>query len=70
MQKFVGEVDLPLADLRAFADVEAMRHEFEIGEDFVEGRGDRWEGYVSYSASAGNPQVISHNVFLGVGVKF
>jgi outer membrane autotransporter protein len=32
--------------------------------------GDRWEGYVSYSASAGNPQVISHNIFLGVGVKF
>jgi uncharacterized protein with beta-barrel porin domain len=32
--------------------------------------GDRWEGYVSYSASAGNPQLISHNIFLGVGVKF
>ena len=32
--------------------------------------GDRWEGYVSYSASAGNPQVISHNIYVGVGVKF
>ena len=32
--------------------------------------GDRWEGYLSYSASAGNPQVISQNIFLGVGVKF
>jgi outer membrane autotransporter protein len=32
--------------------------------------GDRWEGYVSYSASAGNPQVISHNIFLGLGIRF
>jgi outer membrane autotransporter protein len=32
--------------------------------------GDRWEGYLSYSASAGNPDLISHNIFLGVGVKF
>ena len=32
--------------------------------------GDRWEGYVSYSASAGNPQLVSHNIFAGVGVKF
>ena len=32
--------------------------------------GERWEGYVSYSASAGNPQLISHNIYLGVGVNF
>jgi outer membrane autotransporter protein len=32
--------------------------------------GDRWEGYLSYSASAGNPDLISNNIFLGVGVKF
>jgi outer membrane autotransporter protein len=32
--------------------------------------GKHWEGYVSYAASAGNPQIVSHNIFLGVGMKF
>jgi outer membrane autotransporter protein len=32
--------------------------------------GDRWEAFFSYSAAAANPQVLSHNFFLGMGVKF
>jgi uncharacterized protein with beta-barrel porin domain len=32
--------------------------------------GDRWEAFFSYSAAAANPQVLSHNFFLGLGVKF
>lgn len=32
--------------------------------------GERWEGYVSYAAAAGNPQLVSQNIYLGLGVKF
>jgi uncharacterized protein with beta-barrel porin domain len=31
---------------------------------------DRWEAFVSYSAAAANPDVLSHNIFVGGGVKF
>ncbi|MEX1044866.1 MAG: autotransporter outer membrane beta-barrel domain-containing protein, partial [Chthoniobacterales bacterium] len=32
--------------------------------------GDRWEAYISYSAAAANPDLLSHNIFLGFEVNF
>jgi uncharacterized protein with beta-barrel porin domain len=55
---FVYETENPLRDF------------LYAGVGLAWAMGERWEGYVSYAAAAGNPQVISQNIYLGLGIKF